>query len=833
MPVEVPVSMDDDPLERLQNLQRDLLSFTESKLANVERLDRELGASMDDFRNLLERKRRNQASRDALSANPSGNPPTSKVRLGKDEYLINHEFREGAIQVADELDLDELEAAKLYQIVQEESEDLPETLPLRAILRFHRQRETLLDCLRLVFRRSADMDDMEDDSAQEAQAIVEQILVGPNGRPSDRTAYWRKCIDGLTDLETSVKKTQDHVQAFIMTGRSLNGPEGEMLQAQRIFLTHQHEALASVMTYLIRTNNVFPEDYRAFLSKAASTEMASDIMTHYTPILISGSAYFGSSTGTTEEAAKDMHRLFAAGPGQLQWKSKMFQSAATIWWLAEYSARFGEPTTSSSARDSPIAKLEEERSKLFSECCGGKAFHLMLAITDFLRPEVWYDPAKAGLVGFLLDNSFPFSHDATAPSRDFAQLTTQEFQQFIGAFVSNMPDLLRKLKFQEDDERRRMLSMPTESKAADTMDLERFMLVVAGAYQEDTEAAEDFWSDKDGNLYGFLRWASQRLPTPRVAAFCQLLRSIANDEKSANQAHRFLLEDMTMVSGKLKKAYAVSWNQIFNELEIYASSNKNKPATTGLGSGREENMADPSIEETETFIMLEAYLRLATHVCQNSPEARRWILYDQNVKVHDYLLQLASSATPANVQASCFDMLAALLTNKTPDINDGVWIAVDSWIAGGGQAGSGMPKAQPTSGQRLPNEKEYFKTILQNAEVATSFVHLLNALIEPARSNADATSGTLPFPEYLGSAHRREGIELYVDFVLGDVLALPLAQPVLNENRLLSNVLRHACLTFAWLCLSTFNEDLVVLANTTNLSAVSYTHLTLPTKRIV
>ena len=806
----------EEPLERLQNLQRDLVSFTESRLANLDRLSIELESSIVDLRRLLERKKKSQQSRDALSASPSGSPPTVKVQIGDSEYSISNEFREGAITVADELDLDELEAAKLCLAVAEDAEGVPETLPLRAILHFHRQREVLLECVRLIFRKAADLD-ADDEVALHLKEVMADIMMGEERKPSERSAFWRRCIEGLTDVEASIHKTEERVILMANTGQSLATPNGEALQAQRMFLAHQHETLASIMTYIIRGNHALPEDFRQLLSKAASTATPLDIMAHYTPILICGSAYFGSDPATTEQAAQDLHKLFAEGPGQLQWKMKNFQCAMTVWWLAEYSARFADCPADTIINGKSIAKLEEERSKLFTQCCREKAFHLMLSVADFLKPEVWYDPAKAGLVGFLLDNSALFPHDATAPSRHFAVLTMEEFQTFVNAFVSNMPDLLRQLKSQEDDERRNYLSSTIELGHPDTMDLERFILVIARAYQEDQEGADDFWSDQDGNLYGFLRWASQRLPTPRVAAFCELLRSIATDEKSANNAHLFLLQDTTMISGKVRKAYAVSWAQIFTELELYAAMTKNKPPVAQPLNGPEEVLTDPDIEEKETPIMLEAYLRLATHICINSSDARKWILREQPFRLHDHLFQLVQSASPSNVQACCFDLLAALLTDKSPDINDGLWSALDTWIGGVGQT----TPAAPRSGVRGPAEKHYLQSIAANPEVATSFVHLLNALVVPASSHSEPTLDALPFPESLGSVHRHVGMEPYVDFVLGQVFTQPLAQQGLYENRVLSNVLRHACLTFAWLCLSTFNENLVVLANSTNVSVES------------
>lgn len=798
------------PLEGLQILQRDLVALIDSRLANLDRLSGELDASIADFRRLLDRKRRNEQSRQSLRHAQQKQDGNSIVTVDGVAYAFTEEFYNAVIIVADEVDLDELEAARLCVSAQDDMNAVDATLPFRAILRFHNQRQCLLDCLRLVLRRSVDSDEGDDDAVEDYfQDLVRRIVTGKDAQPGERSAYWRKCINGLSEIESLIKKTQDHVQAVVMTGQSLDGSNGEALQAQRMFLTHQHEALAAIMCYLVRAHHVMPEDFRAFLSKAASTDAPLDINAHYAPILICGSAHFGADHATTEVAARDLHTLFAAGPAQLQWKSKHLQSAATVWWLVEYSSRFTD-TTSHGPRSNTD---EEDRKQLFFRCLSDKAFHFMLAIADLLKPEVWHDPAKAGLVQFLLDNSAPIPRDAVAPSPDFAQLTMQEFQAFAEGFVSNMPDILRRLKTEEDDKRRNLATASNEDGGYE-MDLERFLLIVSFAYQDDPPSAADFWSDTESNLYGFLRWTSRRLPTPRVAAFCELLRALANEERAANHAHRFLMDDGAAALGRARKAYAVSWAQMFGELDVYANSIRSQLATAQTGNAAQDSVKDPDIIEPETPIMLEAYLRLAAHVIRNSPEAQGWVLRDQPFRLHEVLLQLAQSSAAPSVRACCFNVLAALLTDKTPDINDGLWVSVDNWISGGGSASLGATRSRID--RRPPSEKHYLQHIAANPEVATAFVNLLNALVAPPRGQTELALDALPFPEQLGVSHRHAGIDLYVDFVMGQVFTLTTPGAILLDDRMQSSVLRHACLTFAQLCLSSFNEDILVLANTTN-----------------
>ena len=56
-----------ESLKRLQGLYQDLTAFSETRLANIERLWIELEASIDDFRKLLDKPHKNNASRELLA----------------------------------------------------------------------------------------------------------------------------------------------------------------------------------------------------------------------------------------------------------------------------------------------------------------------------------------------------------------------------------------------------------------------------------------------------------------------------------------------------------------------------------------------------------------------------------------------------------------------------------------------------------------------------------------------------------------------------------------------------------------------------------------------
>ncbi|KAK4539974.1 hypothetical protein LTR36_009944 [Oleoguttula mirabilis] len=807
----------DDPLQRLRLLQRDLAAFAESRLPNVARLSAELDASIDDLKKLLEKKRRNEASRKELAPNTTPKPET--VRIQDVDYRVNDDFRQAALMVADELDLDELEAAKLC--IDASPVDVSQvdiTLPHRALLRFHDFRLSVLECFRLVLQQRDNLDDLEESHRPYIEAIVDALLVVPGGQMNG-SGIWRKCLAGLAEVESALKKVDDHKQTAYMTGVVLQSDVAEAMEAQRLLLTRQHESLVGIMSVLPRVAPVGETECRELLSKAASLDASLDITMHYLPIIISASTSFGSDAHTPRENADNIYRLFAPGSGQLQWTQPTLKAAATVCWLAEYSSRFSDPTADPVVRVADRQKAEQERSDLFLHAVHNKALHFMLAACKFAKPEVWHDPAKVGLVGFLLADSPVVPADAPLASEDFASLLAGELQVFTGAFVGNMPDVVRRLKNEEDDQRRLQFSLPGTEPSRYEPDLERFIVIMSYAFQDDPDAAQDFWLDPESNLYGFLRWVSKRLPTPRVAAFCELLRSIASDPKAANQAHRFLLEDTTMMSGKLKKTYSVSWAQIFAELDTYANSVREKPAVSQT-AGQDGNAAGADyVEGVETTIMLEAYLRLAAHICRTSPDARNWLLRGQSFHLGDNMTMLASSGIEVRIQASCLNMLSSMLTNKVPEVNDGMWVMLENWIGGGSAAGSNVPR--PSVQGRPTSERHYLQRFNDRPETATAFVALLNALITPSAAQADLTLDALPFPEHLGGPNRHAGIDAYVDFAIGTVFRLSQYHVQAGSGATEISVLRYTCLEFIFVCLSTFNDDLVLLANSTSVAVDS------------
>lgn len=401
----------------------------------------------------------------------------------------------------------------------------------------------------------------------------------------------------------------------------------------------------------------------------------------------------------------------------------------------------------------------------------------------------------------MLQDSVTFS--------DFFQLLLMEqLEAFIDAFISNMPDVLRKLR--TDEHEQRQLSPTYEH----DLDLERFLVIISYTFEHRSDAALAFWSDPDSNLAGFLQWASRRASTPLLSAFCEMLQAISEDDQCATAAHRFLLEESTTASGKLRRSQSLTWSQIFKDLTHYTSKLRNQPALHQSASYRIGKPTDNEIEsEPEETLMLESYLRLITQLCTESEEARSFILQHQTFHLAAILYELASSRIESRLRACAFTALRSLLSHKTKETGDFIWTSLDQWISGGYSTTSKASLAIPSSSS-ITNG--IFEEIGTGFEEPNAFVQLLTDLLNPPEEYMELKDD-LPFPEGLGSSRRIPGVDPYIDFAIGQVfIRRTRSAEVISPTQ--QRLLELTCLEFIATCLNTFNEDLVIFANQSSVS---------------
>lgn len=432
------------------------------------------------------------------------------------------------------------------------------------------------------------------------------------------------------------------------------------------------------------------------------------------------------------------------------------------------------------------------------------AFDFLLSLSADVKSVDWLDPARHGLRQWLQRKAPPLSPESSPFSSAFQDALMEQLEQFIDAFITNMPDVLRRLRTDEDEQRQ--LSQTHEH----DLDLERFLVIISYAFDGRSDAALSlFWTDAESNLAGFLQWASRRASTPLMSAFCEMLQALSEGNECATAAHEFLLDEGSSASGKIRRNHSLTWSQIFKELKFFTDKIQDRPVLAQSAINRLGKMDDGLAEtEPESAMMLESYLRLISRLCTESFSARDFLFRHPTFHILDVVYQLAGSAIPSRLRACAFTTLRSLTSHKTHETSDSIWLSLDSWISGGYSPGTTLARGTaPISASRAMIG--IFHEIGAGFEEPNAFIQLLTALVAPCEGDS-GLNDSLPFPEALGSANRMPGIDPYVDFAMGDVFSGRNSDTT-DQTQL--RLIRLTCLDFMRTCLSTFNEDLVIFAN--------------------
>ena len=632
------------------------------------------------------------------------------------------------------------------------------------------------------------------------------VLNSGENRVQNVSTFWTKCTKAMDEIESNLQRVADRTQRASVVGQSLSKDEEQIMEYERSTLNTQHEvSLSAMATFLVRHGYASPESFLAILKRAKALDKHDVVMLHYLPIILACVAQFGSSVASCpENDIKSLHATIIAFGDANPWSLRHLLYAVQCWWIVEYKGRFPEPQDSHSS-DSEQSADAQLLNKALRE--GGLKF--MLSVSKDVKQSDWHDPPRVGLTDFLLKDVPVLPDDFAKPAPFFQSLLMELLQNFVDAFITNMPDTLRLLKYEEDDQRKQIRARFQGSPAEYPYHLEVFLVLISYAYQDSPDAAKSFWIDVDGHLYGFLQWAARRQTTPRVAAFCEMLRSLSEGSDGADAAHHFLLAEGPPVAGKLRRTASLSWNQIFAELEYYVSVVKDRSGPAHSSGVAEPQRAVEFSIEPESSIMIECYLRLITHICYGSESARTFLWTVDSHSILGILFQLCGSVVEPRVRGCVFSALAALLARKSAADGEILWYWLEQWTSGVASHSPAIPRPAFSPASLHVSGPRAFEAIAHGFEESDSFMRLLNALVVP-RPEENGFSDEIPFPLNLGSPYRQPGIHSYIDFALGKIFT---EKSVKLTDRYQLPILRLNCLNFICTSLSSFNENLVIIAN--------------------
>ncbi|KAI1167549.1 nucleoporin Nup186/Nup192/Nup205 [Nemania serpens] len=815
---------DDGTMEAFQALHRDLTTVADSlkedredrgRLALAQLPDTPLLATVaDNFQRLLEKPGRKKESRDTVLS--------GKVRIDGEDWTVNKDFQEIILQVADDLDLDEIEATRLALQVEDEQERLGRPRKECAIIRFHQQRKYLLSCMLLLlelFKEEDELlaDDDGDSLGRLGQYVNRNILRGNGSGAADtgaRSRFVPACAAALADIRAWLQKISEQVRGAAMLGRATEPQTQEAYEFTHISLMQQHELLAVILSYAVERQMAAESDFVSFLGDFRRASKYDYFIVHLMPVLGAYVTIFGSTEGTASvEQARRINAIicqqFETAAGTLPF----LDAAVKCWWIAEYSGWYMEGAAGSGLANVDLDEEDIQRSRQFTEALKDGAFDFLLTILFDIKATEWQDSFQNKLRGWAQKRTPTLPPDTVPFSTQLQGRVMTKMEMFIDAFISNMPDVLRKLKIEEDEQRQ------AGQRQQQDIDLERFLLLIAFSYEGRPEAADAFWADPESNLAGFLQWTSRRTTTPQQTAFCEMLQCLSDDSESATCAHEFLLDE----GHQLRRPSSITWAHILKEFEYYVDSARSKPAaaqavaprTTKLDSERAES-------EAEVFMLQEAYLRLITKLASQSGTCRLYLLQLPNDKLVVLLLQAISSAVGHQIRAYAFKALTGLMAQKSLQQNHMMWVYVESCFTGH-YASLAMPaRTQTSPTANSPTQSTWMEGLFQemssNFDDMSSFIQFLAVLTSPP-DGAGPLNDALPYPEDLGASTRtRPGIEPYIDFILGHIFSSRVSE---SRDIMQQRVLRYHCLDFALTCICSFNEDLIIFSNESNINVDS------------
>lgn len=248
--------------ESFQALYADLEAISEPDVpeALLERVAFQLDNLLPDFQGLLDKNVKNPESRQSLATGCTPRLSFSPTRLtyvegilevSGEQYNVNAEFQQEALQLAEDLNLDELEAARLYLHSQSETDTTGRSARTISTVFFHQRRRWLLDCLRLVLQNTGDVD--QDDILRTGlQEFLDRVVAPPPG--STTNTYIGRCLSSMGDIKSWLQGLADKVNTASVINQG-SSEFSETVEFQQASLVTQHELLGVISVYLIKQNH--------------------------------------------------------------------------------------------------------------------------------------------------------------------------------------------------------------------------------------------------------------------------------------------------------------------------------------------------------------------------------------------------------------------------------------------------------------------------------------------------------------------------------------------------------------------------------------------------
>lgn len=191
---------------------------------------------------------------------------SGKIEHNGDVYSVNEDFQQDVLLFADEIEIDELEAARCLFDSQQDPSILGRSLLECAIIRFHQQRKYALDAVRLLLELNGVEEEAEESLTLES---IQVYVAGRLFRSGSKARLVPRCMSAMASIKTWLQRLGDKLAAA--QTRGLAGPDGmseevETVEFARASLIQQHELLAVIMSRSIEKRQGDSSDFANFIA---------------------------------------------------------------------------------------------------------------------------------------------------------------------------------------------------------------------------------------------------------------------------------------------------------------------------------------------------------------------------------------------------------------------------------------------------------------------------------------------------------------------------------------------------------------------------------------
>lgn len=179
-----------------------------------------------------------------------------------EEYAINEDFQQTALQLADALDLDEIESARIALEALGDAEILGRPLLESSIIRFHQTRKYLLDSFRLILYASIDVN-IPESIRDVLLGVIIRVL--PQDSSGAGQSFVSKCLQKMGEMKSMLQSLTDRLNGASVLGQIQRSEFHETIEYQRASLVQQHESLGIIVHYLVKANHAAPKDFAQIL----------------------------------------------------------------------------------------------------------------------------------------------------------------------------------------------------------------------------------------------------------------------------------------------------------------------------------------------------------------------------------------------------------------------------------------------------------------------------------------------------------------------------------------------------------------------------------------